>query len=388
MWRKRLEIDFENIWKKIQRISTREEDQQLNYWLKFDRKNRDFFARAVNHYSKGRSDLPIDIEGALRNVKRRTDNRRLLWIRIASAAAVIIISVSAAFYMLLPDKKNIENATVTSIQIVPGKNKAILILDNGQSYELTPENKVAIDLEEVQVTSEGNKVKYKTKDIITEEPEYNTLKVPLGGEFFLILSDSTKIWLNSGTTLRYPVRFSKNERVVELEGEAYFQVEKAEAPFRVQSLGQTVEVLGTQFNLAAYEDSPAVLTTLVEGELKIFLTDNPGTQEILLSGSQSCFSRDARTLAQYEVNINEFVAWKDGWFVFNHATLKSMMQTLSRWYNVNVIFGNKNSESIRFTGEIRRYDNLNELLFFIEKTNEVKMTIDQQTVIINKNPQY
>ena len=383
MWKKRLEIDFENIWKKIQRISTREEDQQLNYWLKFDRKNRVFFARAVYHYTKGRSDLPIDIEGALRNVKRRTDNRRLLWIRIASAAAVLIISVSAAFYMLLSDKKNIENATVTSMQIGPGKNKAILILDNGLSYELTPEKKVAIDLEEVQVISEGNKVKYKTKDITNEEPEYNTLKVPLGGEFFLILSDSTKIWLNSGTTLRYPVWFSKNERVVELEGEAYFQVEKAEAPFRVQSLGQTVEVLGTQFNLTAYEDSPAVLTTLVEGKLKIFLTDNPEKQEILLPGRQSCFSRDARTLAQYEVNINEFVAWKDGWFVFNHATLKSMMQTLSRWYNVNVIFGNKNSESIRFTGEIRRYDNLNELLFFIEKTNEVKMIIDQQTVIIN-----
>ncbi|MGV8092474.1 MAG: FecR family protein [Mangrovibacterium sp.] len=383
MWKKRLEIDFENIWKKIQRISTREEDRQLDHWLHSDRKNREFFAGVEKHYTQGRSDLPIDIEGALRNVKRRTNTRRILWSRIASVAAAAAILVSAAFYFLLPDQTDIKSAAVTPVQIEPGKNKAVLILDNGSSYELTPENKVAIDLGGVQVTSQGNQVEYKTKNKATKEPEYNTLKVPLGGEFFLILSDSTKVWLNSGTTLRYPVLFSEDERKVELEGEAYFQVKKGEIPFRVQSREQTAEVLGTAFNLSSYDDNPVVLTTLVEGKLKVYLNDDPEKQEILLPGRQSCFSRDTHTLTQYEVNIREFVAWKDGWFVFKNAPLKSMMQTLSRWYDINVIFMNEGSGSIRFTGEIRRYDNLNELLFFIEKTNEVKMVIDRKTVIIN-----
>lgn len=378
-----MEIDFETIWKKIYGVSAREDDQRLKRWLHSDRKNRDFFAKVEDHYTKERLHLPVDIEAALQSVKRRTQSRRLFWKRAASVAAVLTVALSAGFYFLTPDESVTEVAKIAPIQIEPGKNKAVLILDNGLNYELTPEKEIAIDLDGVQVTSQGNQVQYRNKNKIGSEPEYNTLKVPLGGEFFLILSDSTQVWLNSGTTLRYPVLFSEDERKVELQGEAYFQVKKGEAPFRVESHGQTVEVLGTQFNLSSYDDNQAVLTTLVEGKLKIFLTDEPKKQEILLPGRQSCFSRDTRSLSQYAVNINEFVAWKDGWFIFNQATLKSMMQTLSRWYNVQVVFRNEQSGSIRFTGEIRRYDTLNELLFFIEKTNEVKMEIDQQTVIIH-----
>lgn len=376
-------IDFESIWNRIHGISSEEDDQQLKHWLDSNRKHREFFAKVEDHFTKKRSDLPLDVERALRTVKQMTGNRRLLWRRIASVAALLIVVLSAGFYFLIPRETVKEFTQNTPVQIEPGKNKAVLILDNGLNYELTPEKKLAINLKGVRVVSQGNHVEYKSKDEAVREPEYNTLKVPPGGEFFLVLSDSTQVWLNSGTTLRYPVLFPDDERKVELQGEAYFKVKKGEAPFRVESHGQTVEVLGTQFNMSSYDDNQAVLTTLVEGKLKVFLTDEPEKQEILLPGRQSCFSRNTRSLSQYVVNINEFVAWKDGWFVFNHATLKSMMQTLSRWYNVEVIFRNEQSGSIRFTGEIRRYDNLNELLFFIEKTNEVKVEIDEQTVIIN-----
>jgi transmembrane sensor len=382
MWRKRLEIDFEIIWKKINGISAEEDDRQLKRWLYSERKNREFFSKVEDHYAKGRFHSPVDIDEALQNVKGRIEQGRFFWKRVVSVAALLALVLSAGYYFLIPGETVKEIAQNTPIQIEPGKNKAVLILDNGFNYELTPEKEIAIDLGGVQVTSQGNQVEYKTKNKVGNEPEYNTLKVPLGGEFFVILSDSTQVWLNSGTTLRYPVLFSDDERKVELQGEAYFQVKKGEAPFRVESHGQTVEVLGTQFNLSSYDDNQSVLTTLVEGKLKIFVTDEPTKQEILLPGRQSCFSRDTRSLSQYEVNMNEFVAWKDGWFIFNHATLKSIMQTLSRWYNVQVVFKNEQSGSIRFTGEIRRYENLNELLFFIEKTNEVKMEIDQQTVII------
>lgn len=384
MWKKRLEIDFEIIWKKINGISAEEDDRQLKRWLYSERKNREFFSKVEDHYTKGRFHSPVDTDKALQNVKRRTEQGNLSWKRAISVAALLALVLSAGYYFLIPEETTVkEFAKNTPVPIEPGKNKAVLILDNGFNYELTPEKEIAIDLGGVQVTSQGNQVEYRTKNKIGNEPEYNTLKVPLGGEFFVILSDSTQVWLNSGTTLRYPVLFSGKERKVELQGEAYFHVKKGKTPFRVESYGQTVEVMGTQFNLCAYNDNQDILTTLVDGKVKVFLTDEPEKQEVLLPGRQGCFSPVTRTLSQYEVNTNEFVAWKDGWFIFNQATLESMMKTLSRWYDVQVIFKNERSGSIRFTGEIRRYENLNDLLFFIEKTNEVKIEVDQRTVIIN-----
>jgi len=380
----RQEIDFEIIWKKIYRISTEEEDRILNHWLQEKRMNREFFAKAEKYYQQDETpDLPIDIEKSLRRFWLQINRTKLVWKRIASIAAVVVLVFTASYFHLSIKKQEPKIVSdVALAPIKPGKNEAVLILNNGLSYELTPKKNISLDLHGVQVNSKGKALEYVANNREVKKTEYNMLKVPRGGEFFLILSDSTKVWLNSGTTLRYPVQFSGNERRVELEGEAYFQVRKEKRPFRVQSQGQVVEVLGTQFNVSAYPEEGVVLTTLVAGEIKVFLAEEPETAEILLPGTQSCFVTDKQVLTQYPVDVNEFAAWKDGWFVFNNATLESMMKTLSRWYNVNVIFENDKSRSIRFTGEIKRYDNLNKFLSFIEKTNEVKMAIDGQTVTI------
>jgi ferric-dicitrate binding protein FerR (iron transport regulator) len=376
-------IDFEIIWKKIHQIATEEEGQILDRWLQEDPKHREFYAKAEEYFRRGGpSELPLDIEKAWRKVRPQLGKRILTWKRIASVAAVLVF-VAAGSYLYLSNRgQNPAIGPVAQTTIVPGTNQAVLILDNGSSYELSADKNISIDLGGAQVTSQGKAIEYISTGKTSNTIEYNTLKVPYGGEFYLVLSDSTQVWLNSGTTLRYPVQFTASERRVELIGEAYFQVRKDKKPFRVESHGQVVEALGTQFNVSAYSDEANVLTTLVEGKVRVSLTEHPGAQEILMPNSQSCFNKGSNNLTQYAVDASAVTAWKNGRFVFNDSDLESMMKILSRWYNVKVVFANEKLKLVRFTGDIRRYENLNTLLSFIEKTNEVKIRVEGQTVTI------
>ena len=377
-------IDFEVIWKRIYGISTEEEDRILDDWLEQNRKNRLFFFRAKKYY-EGKSKLnsaAINIDKALKRIWKQTDGGARLWKRVSLVAAAVVLILFLSFLYLSERGWNpqLVNETITTIQ--PGKNEAMLILNNGLTYQLAPDKNISLDLDGARVNSKGKSLEYRKDKKRNRKAEYNMLQVPLGGEFFVILSDSTKVWLNSGTTLRYPVQFFDNERKVELNGEAFFQVRKTGQPFLVKSGGQIVEVLGTQFNISAYQDDNAVLTTLTEGKIKVFLEGEPSNEQILRPGNQCHFEKKTKTLTQYPVNVNEFASWKDGWFVFNNAELGSMMKTLSRWYNMNVVFENDSARSIRFTGEIRRYDSLNKFLSFIEKTDEVQIAIKDKTVVV------
>ena len=377
------EIDFEIIWKKIYKISSEEDDRILDCWLKKDRENREFFAKAEKYYRNGATtDLPLDVEKALRKVQRQLDKQRYWRKRIASVAAVFLVLIFSCLYWQWSEPEEQQLVANVSIPIRPGKSEAVLILNNGVSYDLTDDNDTLIDLNGARINYQGKGLEYVPSNKKVKNQEYNILKIPLGGEFSLILSDGTKVWLNSGTTLRYPVQFAETERRVELQGEAYFQVKKGECPFRVYSQNQIVEALGTQFNVSSYVDDTNILTTLVEGKVKISLVNDPSKQAILLPGSQSRFNKNENILTQQKVNTDEFISWKDGWFVFRNADLESMMNILSRWYNVQVIFSNERARSIKFTGDIKRYDNLNTLLSFIEKTNEVKFKTEGEIVSV------
>ncbi len=380
---KRQEIDFEVIWKKIHKISTEEEDRILDEWLKQSRKNRLFFFKAKKYYEREREPEPaIDVDKALKSIWKQMDRGMWLWKRVSSVAAAVVLILFVSFFYLSKRKPEhkVTAESITTIQ--PGKNEAVLVLNNGTTYRLASDKDISLDLNGARVNSKGKSLEYTKDKEKNRKVEYNTLQVPLGGEFFVILSDSTKVWLNSGTTLRYPVQFLGDERKVELKGEAFFQVSKTGQPFRVKSGGQIVEVLGTQFNISAYQDENVVLTTLTEGKLKVFLEGETSNEQILLPGNQCHFEKETKTLTQYPVNVNEFASWKDGWFVFKNAKLESMMKTLSRWYNMNVIFENDKARSIRFTGDIKRYDDLSKFLSFIKKTDEVQIEIEGKTVVI------
>jgi transmembrane sensor len=210
------------------------------------------------------------------------------------------------------------------------------------------------------------------------------LKIPRGGEFYLTLSDNTKVWLNSETTLKYPVEFAGEERRVELTGEAFFEVEKdAERPFRVVSDEQVVEVLGTSFNISSYPEDSVILTTLVEGKVNVFLGENPETSQTLLPKHQSFLARGEDRIMQREVDVSEYVAWKDGEFYFRDQSLENIMKTLSRWYDIDVVFNEPQAKDILFTGHLERYENFERILNLIQRTNEVSYSEEGRTITID-----
>ncbi len=266
--------------------------------------------------------------------------------------------------------------------IVPGSTKAVLILADGSEHDLSEGNNSIIDSDGTEIKNTGNKLEYISKNGQPAEMKYNTLKIPRGGEYFLVLSDSTKVWLNSETTLRFPVQFASHIRNVELTGEAYFEVSRnEEIPFTVTSGNQQIKVLGTQFNVSSYPDNQNIYTTLVEGKVEISLSDNPETKLTLKPNEQSLLSRNNQIIKR-NVDVAQYVAWKEGRFAFRDQMLEDIMKTLSKWYDVEVNFSNEEQKKLRFTGNLERYADFNSILEQIERTNEVEFEITNNLITI------
>tara|TARA_A100001015_G_scaffold228140_1_gene257781 strand:+ start:44 stop:697 length:654 start_codon:yes stop_codon:yes gene_type:complete len=215
--------------------------------------------------------------------------------------------------------------------------------------------------------------------------EYNYLSVPRGGQFSLLLSDGTKVWLNSESKLKYPVDFveGQSREVYLLYGEAYFKVASSEKnqgdDFKVYHNEQEVRVLGTEFNIKAYKDEPEVLTTLVEG--KVTVSNGKRTQEIA-PGEQSRLNLETGTIHVSEVDVFSETSWMSGVFSFKKKPLKDIMRTLSRWYDMEVVFENKSLENKRFKGVLRRNQSIEEVLSVIMSSSLHSYEINDKTVIL------
>ena len=382
----KINIDFEIIWRKLNSYISDEEEVTLKNWLEQDKRHQAFFKNAEKIY-KNKGDIyenPINSNIAWKNVNvkiksgRKAKSYRLPVLISSIAASVVIILY---LYSLLPGKENSDLEGLSLQTINPGTNKALLILDDGSIHDLSKEKNIEFDEGGSRVYSQGTSLLYTKKNNPGKEIKYNTLKIPRGGEFFLTLSDSTKVWLNSESTLRYPVLFKGNERVVELTGEAFFEVKKdGYKPFKVLSEKQIVEVLGTSFNITSYETDSLIFTTLVEGNVAVFHKDKPGVKLILEPNHQSYMFKNKGLLSKREINVEPFIAWKEGRFCFKNQSLNEMMKTLARWYDVEVLFENETVKEIAFTGNLKRYDNLEKILILIEKTNEVKFRIENKII--------
>ena len=380
-------IDFEIIWKKINGSLTTDEEILLSQWLDEHPTHPKYLEKALRHYREGLKPgvNKAETEKAWRKLKNRglkidrTFSRR----RITVAAAVITILLIIPF--LLPSKrvKDKSIAIHKGEPIKPGSNKATLILDDGSVYDLTSSKKLLISEGGSEIKSEGDKLEYTEKESLHKEVKYNTLSIPRGGEFFLQLADGTKVWLNSETVLRYPIQFADNERRVELSGEAFFEVTRNEKiPFIVESNDQSVKVLGTEFNISSYTENPIVYTTLVKGSVEVSARNKPDIKQILVPNEQSSMNKAGGEMTKRHVDPYQYVAWKDGRFVFDDQTLGEIMKILSKWYNVEVAFDREDLKNIRFTGNLKRYADFGELLKKIEKTDEVAFSIENNKISI------
>ena len=312
----------------------------------------------------------------------RNRQQRSLWtrrIRAIAAVAVLLLATGIAGWLWMKPEKEVGMQTE-----IAGNNQPRLILNNGQEILLgSVDTGQSIETTEFVIHRKEKNVVYAGKDSLPEGPlEYNTMEIPRGAEYELILADGTHVWLNADTRLRFPVQFGKDERRVYLEGEAYFEVTKdASRPFRVEAVAQTVEVLGTQFNVYAYRDEENIYTTLVEGKVAVEVTTS-GERVVLAPGQQVALNAQTGKAEVREVNIEEAVGWKNGMFVFDDQRLETILRKVARWYNVEILYQNQAAKSLEFKGNLPRYGELPDLLKVLESGSEVHFTLQGQTLMV------
>lgn len=314
-----------------------------------------------------------------------------LWPRIA-AAAVLLLSLSAAvfFYVSKTQKSSIAEQRAIAKSIGPGGNKAILTLDDGTRISLSDAKNGTLASQsgvEISKSKDGQLVYHLSN--VNKPNTYNTISTPNGGQYQVVLPDGTRVWLNAGSSLRFPLTFDRlSERKVELKGEAYFEVARQlkqqkngmeRVPFIVMTPTMDVEVLGTHFNVNAYADEPAGRTTLLEGSVRVSKKTDATVHMVLKPGEQASL-KDKFTMTK--VDIEEVMSWKNGFFHFNETDLKSVMRQASRWYDVDVVYEG-NIPPKFFTGDVPRTVNAGAFLDMLDYLN-VKFKIEKQTNTRNK----
>ena len=329
----------------------------------------------------------------LHDIKQREKQKAVLPVRWAVAVSIMLVMLSSGllFYLVHQNDQVVSENTSRAViknDIPPGGNKAILTLANGSKIilddaatgELVRQSGISITkAAEGRLTCKV--IGQTTKDDLPAETVYNTIETPKGGQYRIDLPDGTKVWLNAGSSLRYPNRFAGQERKVALTGEAYFEVAKnKEMPFRVVSGKQVVEVLGTHFNINAYTDEASVKTTLLEGSVNVWLQE-ARQSELLNPGQQAVVRYNGSAIVVQPVKVEEAVAWKNGYFMFVDADLESIMRQLARWYDVEVAYEG-NLGSLKFGGMVSRSKSIAQTLRILELTGNVRFKVTGRRVTL------
>ena len=303
-----------------------------------------------------------------------------------SIAASIILLVGLFVGRTINEVRDMHEEQVLVKNVMqPGTSKAILMMADGKEVVLEQGQNLNILLNErVRVATSNRGIVYEEhgKGVVTEE--YNKLTTPIGGEYSLVLSDGTKVFLNADSELKYPVEFSDGKRIVDLKGEAYFEVHKDSLrPFVVRMNGSEVTVLGTSFNVNTYGDDGQIYTTLVNGSVRVSSVKN-GQAEVLKPGMQSVMDVQSGQLTVREVDVEPYVAWREGRFVFRAMTLDLIMRQLQRWYDFEVFYQNPELKDYEFRGVIKRDMDLDKVLSVIKVTTNVDFEVKGKVITIIK----
>lgn len=322
--------------------------------------------------------------------KRKKTKYRYEKLRYVAVAAVFIAVAYFSFFLLsrtsnLSDIEKMNSEIVAAI--VPGGDKAFIVLDDGRQIDLDQVSKDSpftfggISL----IKNEDGSVSYNSTSgfLADNEVKYHTVITPKGGQYQLTLPDGTHVWLNAASSLRFPLRFDDNIREVELKGEAYFEVAKQSrkshrVPFIVQSGLQKLEVLGTVFNIQAYDED--VITTLVEGKVRLGSVESDDKIE-LNPYDQAVLKKNQRHFKVEKVNPMYATAWKNGNFAFKKASIVEVMENIARWYDVEVEYRTMERNN-RFTGSISRFSEIDTLLQFIEMTGSVQFSTEGRKIVV------
>ena len=341
-------------------------------------------------------------QAILENTKEHKPHaqRNTFYKYVLAAAAVVLLVLSVGIYHYI-ESKNLQNNQITSnkhTDINPGGNKAILTLSDGSQIILDKEKKgllanrgnIAIrNDEDGQVIFQILKDEHTGTD--SRNIAYNTISTPKGGQYMIVLPDGTRVWLNAASSLKFPAHFTEGTRKVELTGEAYFEVKSLMAkngrkkiPFIVHTIcalgdrrEQEIRVLGTHFNINAYSDEAVSKTTLLEGSV-IVTQLSTHTSRLLHPGQQAKVASDIQLS---NVDLEQVLAWKNGYFVFDNENIGSIMRKISRWYNVDIDYKG-NIQNKRFGGTISKFKNVSEVLKIMELTGVIHFNIEERRITV------
>eukprot|EP01133_Synstelium_polycarpum_P002839 gene2839-3261_t len=318
---------------------------------------------------------------------RKMGSRAYTYFKLGAVAALLLV-FAAGLYMYRTNGNRsgyLKNADL----VVPGGNRAVLTLSNGKKVILDQRGNGELAKNqgiEVLKLSDGQLL-YKVSASGQKKSEdasllYNTIETPMGGQYQVILADGTKVWLNAGSSLKYPLAFAGTLRKVELKGEGYFEVAKdKKRPFQVKTEHQLVEVLGTHFNVNAYPDEEEARTTLVEGSVKVSSGQDPEHYSALLKPGQECKLGKGKLLVQ-QADVEEALAWKNGYFVFDDVDLKTALRKIGRWYNVEVGYDG-NFDRIVLDGSVSKFKDINQVLDVLHLTTQLNFTLNGRRIMVS-----
>lgn len=363
--------DIKQLFKRYERGEcTPEEEARLHTWL--------------NHYIKHEADGLDELEATYQTKAYSTIRSR--WAKWTSYAAAVILIATAWYFNNkssndLPTQLTQEQADDI---ILPDYNSAILTLADGREISLD-EKSAGLSVQEagVKITQalDGSLLYEAIQGTVSNQLTYNTFQTPKGNTYTILLPDGTKVWLNAASSLRYPVSFTGKERRVFLSGEAYFEVaHNPQQPFSVEARGSTIQVLGTHFNISAYENQAQLKTTLIEGAVNV---SKDGQTVSLEPNQQATIDMSTGRITRAETDVWSALAWKNGYFRFERASLEDIFVVISRWYHIEDIEYHGEFDN-RFTGTFQRSKNISELFRYLEKLAPIHFEIKEGRVVVMK----
>lgn len=368
-----------------QGITDEAEERELHTWLAEDQQREEMFQRLMSREAWNANlrrfvKSPEEEEETWRRILNRTVRRekrlrQRLWIQRAALFLLPLTVGAIAWWTASREDYQLEKSATPSIS--PGRAQAELILPQGEHIMLGEETAIIGS----GIENKDHTLNYQVSAPYPKEQQesLHILRIPRGGEYTLVLADSTVVFLNAESKLQYPARFEGKERKVYLSGEAYFDVKSnPEKPFIVTAGGMDVRVYGTEFNVTAYEGE-SVRTVLVEGKVGVKTTE--GSEEVQLHPGQMA-EREGNGIVVQEVDTYTYTAWKDGKFVFEEENIERIMERLARWYNLNVFYANESVKNQLFNGVLTRFTEVEDILRVIEQTATVEFEIKGNTVIV------
>ena len=375
--------------------------QELEAWSRESEENRQ-----ILDLIDGNSDLGSELSRMYRYDKERVwqaiceeDRRYMRRKRLfrtvrACAAVLLLIGVFVSGALLYEARERLDpNRNHLPTTVEPGTHRAVLELSTGEVVALTDTLRTELRERNMRIEIDGDRIAYrapeasetkKNTESAPMEEVFNTVRVPQGGEYTLTLSDGTRAWINAGSSITYPLHFGRARRVT-VGGEVFVEVaHDARHPFIVSAAGMEMTVLGTSFNVMAYDDEPRVETTLVTGSLRV---EANGSQVVLTPGQQAGVEKASGFLDVREVNVEACTMWRRGLLVFYEESLRSICRKLERWYDVRIDTSSPSLDGVLYTGMVKRHETLNTIADLMNLTNDVVFSQqDDGTIRVVRKP--